>query len=264
MVLPVGAILDFGSTHKVQNAVDPTAAQDYATKAYVDANVEGLNWKDSVRAASTANINLASPGTTVDGITMATNDRFLAKNQTLPEANGIYIFNGSGSAATRSLDMNTAAEVEAATVTVEEGTTNSGTTWRQTAVNVTLGTTALAFTAFGTAAPSASETTAGIAEVATQAETNTGTDDARFVTPLKLTAWDKAVKRFAADIGNGSLTTFTVTHNLNTRDLQVVVRENSGSFREVVAEIQYTSVNAIEVLYAPAPASNALRVIIHG
>jgi hypothetical protein len=33
--------------------------------------------------------------------------------------------------------------------------------------------------------PSASETTAGVAELATQTETNTGTDDARIVTPLK-------------------------------------------------------------------------------
>lgn len=264
MTIPVGATLDFASTHKIQNAVDPTAAQDYATKAYVDANIEGLNWKDSVRAASTANINLASPGTTIDGVTMATNDRFLAKNQTLPEANGIYIFNGSGSAATRSLDMNTAVEVEAATVTVEEGTTNSGTTWRQTAVNVTLGTTALAWTTFGTAAGAASETSAGIAELATQAETNTGTDDARIVTPLKLAGYTGFAKVYTTTIGNGSATTFTVTHNLGAKTVIPYVYETGGSFRQVMTEIQHTGVNTIEVLYSPAPASGALTVVVIG
>lgn len=50
--------------------------------------------------------------------------------------------------------------------------------------------------ATGQAAPDASETVKGIAEIATQAETNTGTDDARLVTPLKLVTWIAA--RFQA------------------------------------------------------------------
>jgi len=264
MTTPVGSDLDFLATHKIINAIDGVGPQDYATVAQLNSLVEGLNWKDSVRAASTANINLAAPGATIDAITMATNDRFLAKNQTTGSENGIYIFNGSATPATRSLDTNSAAEVEAATVTVEEGTAGAGTTWRQTAVNVTLGSTTLTWVTFGTAAGAASETSSGIAELATQAETDAGTDDLRIVTPLKLATYSGRKLKFATDIGNGSLTTFTVTHNLNTKDLDVTVRENGGSFRKVTAEVQYTSVNAVEVLYSPAPASNALRVIVLG
>jgi hypothetical protein len=264
MVLPVTAILDLGSTHKVQNAVDGTNNQDYVTVAQLNANIEGLNWKDSVRAASTANINLAAPGTTIDAITMATNDRFLAKNQTTGSENGIYIWNGSGSAATRSLDMNSAAEVEAATVTVEEGTAGSGTTWRQTAVNVTLGSTTLSWTTFGTAAGAASESSAGIAEIATTAETNTGTDDTRIVSPLKLAGYTGFNKTYATDIGNGSLTSFTITHNLGTKDVNCTIFENGGSFREIIAEIQHTTTNTLTVLISPAPSSNQYRVVVSG
>jgi len=43
-----------------------------------------------------------------------------------------------------------------------------------------------AATAFGNIKQAASEGASGVAEIATQAEVNTGTDDARFVTPLKM------------------------------------------------------------------------------
>lgn len=258
----VNSNIDFNGGGRVVGLLDPSAAQDAATKAYVDAAIEGLNWKDSARAASTANINLASPGTTIDGVTMATNDRFLAKNQTSQAENGIYIFNGSGSAATRALDMNVAAEVEQATVTIEEGTTNAGTTWRQTAVNVTLGTTNLTFTAFGTAAPAASETTAGLIEIATQAETDTGTDDLRAVTPLKLATYSGRAKRFSVTIGDGSTTSIAVTHNLGTKDIVVEICETGGSERTVIAEVRRTSTNQVTCIFNVAPASNALRVTV--
>lgn len=57
-------------------------------------------------------------------------------------------------------------------------------------------------TAWGAAgsAPSASETVEGIIEIATQAETNAGTDDQRAVTPLKLATWWTAIKAAAATI----------------------------------------------------------------
>jgi hypothetical protein len=264
MTTPVGADLDFLSTHKIVNAIDGTGNADYVTVQQLNAAVEGLNWKDSVRAASTANINLASPGTTIDAVTMATNDRFMAKNQTTGSENGIYVWNGSATPATRSLDMNSAAEVESATTTVEEGTTNAGTTWRQTAVNVTLGSTTLAWTTFGTAAGAASETSAGIAEIATQAETDAGTDDARFITPLKFATSTLRVKKYATDIGNGSLTSFTITHNLATKDVVCSIFQNGGSFIEFATEVQHTTTNTLTVLVSPAPASNALRVVVIG
>jgi hypothetical protein len=263
MSAPVNADLDFGSTARITNLPDPTAAQHAATKAYVDSAVEGLAWKDSVRVASQANVTLASPGATIDGITMATNDRVLVRSQSTASENGIYIWNGAATPMTRSLDASTAAELEQAVVTVEEGT-SAGATFRQTLVNFTLGSGSVSWTSFGTGAPSASETTAGIAEIATQAEVDTGTDDLRFVTPLKLATWSGRLRRYAQDLGDGSATSIAITHNLNTRDVEVYVYETGGSRRQVLCEVQHTTVNQVTLLFASAPALNSLRVVVIG
>lgn len=256
--------LDFGSLARILNLLDPTLPQHPATKAYVDSVVEGLSWKDSVRVSAPANVNLAAPGTTIDGVTMAVNDRFLAPNQTTGSQNGIYVFNGSAVPATRSLDMSTAAEVEQAVVTVEEGT-SAGSTLRQTQVNVTLDTTTLVFTSFGTSAPAASETTAGIAELATQAETDAGTDDLRIVTPLKLKNSKLFNQTKVFIIGDGSATSFNCDHNLNTRNVIVTVFRNSGNFDDVEVDKQRPTVNRVTIVTAPTvPASNGFVVVVQG
>lgn len=254
---------DFQGTARVMGLQDPSAASDAATKSYVDSAIEGIAWKDSVRVATQANISIASPGATVDGITMATSDRVLVRSQTTTTENGIYIWNGAAVPMTRAPDASTFAELEQATVTVEEGT-SAGATFRQTAVNGTVGSTAIAFTAFGTSAPAATETTSGIAELATQAETDAGTDDARIVTPLKLATWSGKLKRYSQTFGDGSATSYTLTHNLNTQDVNVMIRQASGTFDEVVCEVEITSVNSVTIKTNTAPASNALRATILG
>lgn len=261
MAKPVLIDLDFGTNSKAINLPAPTASGDAATKGYVDSAVEGLAWKDDVRVATQANLNLAAPGATIDGITMATNDRILVRSQTTTTENGIYIFNGAATPATRSPDTSTYDKLEQAVVTAGEGT-SAGATFRQTGINGTIGSTAVVWASFGTSAPAASETTAGIAEIATQAETDTGTDDTRIVTPLKLATYANRAKRFAASFGDGSATSYVITHNLNTLDVEVYVRENGGSVREAMVEIQHTSVNSVTILTKTAPASNALRAIV--
>jgi hypothetical protein len=263
MSKPILVDLDMGSAARLTNLPDPSSAQHAATKAYVDSAIEGLNWKDSVRVASTATINLAAPGATIDGITMVANDRFLAKDQTTASANGIYIWNGAATPATRAADMNSAAEVEQAITAVEEGT-SAGASFRQTAVNVTLDTTSLAWTSFGTSAAAASETLAGIAELATQAETDAGTDDLRMVTPLKLKTSKLFNKSASATIGDGSATSFNLDHNFNTRDVVVSVYKNSGNYDEVIADVTRPTVNRVTVAFAAAPAASAYRVVVQG
>lgn len=255
--------LDFESVAKILNLPNPTGAQDAATKSYVDSAVEGLAWKDSARAATQANVNLAAPGASVDGITMAAGDRVLVRAQTAQAENGIYVWNGAATAMTRALDASTFAELEQAVVTVEEGT-SAGATYRQSAVNGTLGSTAVTWTTFGTAAGAASESTAGILEIATQGEADAGTDDARALTPLKAKTASWMLRKYAADFGDGSATQYTITHNLNTRDVHVSVHRNSGSFDEVNTDVEHTTVNTVTIRFASAPSSNEYRATVIG
>jgi hypothetical protein len=253
---------DFQSVSKVINLPTPSASGDGVPKSYVDSLVEGLAWKDSCRVATQSNLNLASPGATIDGITMASQDRVLVRSQSTASENGIYVWNGSATAATRALDANTFAELEQAVTTVEEGT-SAATTYRQDQINGTIGSSSISWVTFGTAAPAASETTAGIAELATQAEVDAGTDDLRIVTPLKLATWSGRIKKFAVSIGDGSATSYTVTHNLGSLDVQVAIFQNSNG-EEVITDVTHATTNTLTIVFATAPASNAYRVVVVG
>jgi hypothetical protein len=224
--------------------------------------LEGLSWKSDVRVASTANINLSAPGATIDGVAMANGDRFLAKDQTDASENGIRIWNGAATPATRAADMSASAEFNTATVNVVEGDEGGGTCWRQTAVDPVVDTDDIVFTSFSGSAPAASETTAGILEIATQGEVDAGTDGQRAVTPETLENWERAPKRNAGDAGDGSATSFTITHNLGTRDVIVAVRRNSGAYDYIECDVGATTVNTVTLVFAQAPASGQFRVII--
>ena len=254
---------DFQSASKVVNLPSPSSAGDAVPKSYVDSLVEGLAWKDSCRVATQGNIDLASPGATIDGITMASQDRVLVRSQSTASENGIYVWNGSAVAMTRSLDASTFSELEQAVTTVEEGT-SAATTYRQDQINGSIGSSSISWVAFGTSAPSASESTAGIAELATQAETDAGTDDARIVTPSKLANWSGRLRKVSTNIGDASATSYTVTHNLNTRDVIVRVFPNSGEYDDVEVDVQRTSTTTVTLVFATAPASNAYRVVVLG
>lgn len=108
----------------------------------------------------------------------------------------------------------------------------------------------------------ATETVLGVSRIATQAETNTGTNDTAYVTPLKLVTYlNNAVGGFAANVGNASATSFALTHNLGTRDVTVLIYDNS-TYEQVYADVVMTSTSVVTVSFAIAPASNAYRVVI--
>ena len=139
-------------TNKITGLGTPTDATDAATKAYVDSAAQGIDWKASVRAATTAAVTLASGlenGDTLDGVTLATGDRVLVKNQATGSENGIYVVKVSG-APDRSTDADTGAELTSNfAVFVEEGTVNADQGYVLTNDGaITIGTTALTFTQF--------------------------------------------------------------------------------------------------------------------
>ena len=135
------------NSQKITNLATPTAASDAATKGYVDAAQQGLDVKDSVKAATTANITLSGTQT-VDGVALSVGDRILVKNQSTGSENGIYVV-ASGSWS-RAADADADSEVTAGLFTfVEEGTVNGDAGFSLTTNgSITVGTTALSFSQF--------------------------------------------------------------------------------------------------------------------
>lgn len=136
--------------NKITSLADPISSTDAATKSYVDGLLQGFDWKESVRAATTTTGTLSSAfanGQVIDGVTLATGDRILIKNQSTGSENGIYVVNASG-APTRAADANASSEVTAGvTVFVSEGSTQGNSAWSLTTDDpITLGTTTLTFT----------------------------------------------------------------------------------------------------------------------
>src|SRR3990167_6796982 len=115
---------------KLTGVGDPTAAQDAATKNYVDT---AATWENTdVRAATTANITIATAlnnGDSLDGLTLADGELVLVKNQTTASQNGIYTVSAAPARAT---GFDTWDEHVGAILNVQEGTVNAGLSYRNT------------------------------------------------------------------------------------------------------------------------------------
>ena len=126
-------------------------ANKIATQGYVDAATAGLNVHDSVKAATVENINIATAlenGDILDGVTLATGNRVLVKDQTTKTQNGVYVVQVSG-AAVRAEDYNSPPEVDAGDfIFVEGGDANGKTGWVQTNTITTVGSDNIEFTQF--------------------------------------------------------------------------------------------------------------------
>ena len=138
----------FGSSQSLRWAGTASNDDDIVTKKDLDGVAAGLHWKDSCRVKSTGNVNLASPGASINGVSLSSGNRVLIAAQTNATQNGIYIYNGSASAMTRSTDMDAAAEFPGAAVFVREGTQYADTGWTCSNDAVTLGSTDITFVQF--------------------------------------------------------------------------------------------------------------------
>ena len=126
----------------------PTNDAHAVTKAYADSLVAGVHWKESCIAASTANVDISSAPSAIDGVNLTANSRILLKDQSTGSENGIYLFASAGNALTRTSDANTAQELEGAAVFIRQGSTHADQGFIVTTDNINLGTTAIVISQF--------------------------------------------------------------------------------------------------------------------
>lgn len=131
----------------LQSSATPSGGNDLTNKTYVDTAISNARLaadaKDSVRAATTANITL-SGAQTIDGVSIVAGDRVLVRAQTTASQNGIYV--AAAGAWTRATDFDSWAEIPGSSVAVEEGTTLADSIWLSSAnAGGTLGTTNITF-----------------------------------------------------------------------------------------------------------------------
>lgn len=279
------------------NVGDPSDATDIANKQYVDNSISGLKWKREVRVATTANGTLASAfenGDTVDGVTLATGDRILLKDQTAQTENGIYVVAVSGAPA-RANDADSSAELNSATVLVMAGTVNADKAFTQTTDSPTVGSSNIVWASFGsglsytadgnglelsgstfgleldgsTLSKSSSglrvgsgAAGAGLVESSGVLAVGAGTGISVAADAISLDT-SVAVRKYASNIGDGSATTFTKAHGLGTADLTVAVYLIGSPSEEVEPDVTVDSTN-VYLAFATAPASNAYRLVAHG
>jgi hypothetical protein len=89
-------------------------------------------------------------------------------------------------------------------------------------------------------------------------------DTTKHITAAERTTWNASTKKYSANVGNASATTFTINHALGTQDVTVTLRENVTPFNVVFADIQVTDANNIKLLFSTAPTSNQYKVVVVG
>lgn len=68
---------------------------------------------------------------------------------------------------------------------------------------------------------------------------------------------------YLATIGDGTTSTFTITHNLGTRDVVVVVRNALSPYEVIQVYWTATTASAVTLDFGMAPASNSVRVAVY-
>lgn len=198
---------------KLTGVGDPTVAQDAATKAYVDAQMAGLSsgqiLKGSVRVVAKTNIVLATPGATIDGATMVSGDIVLLAGQSTGSQNGPYVWTGAAAALTRATNWDSQAKAVVGSYWIIREGTEADNFALMTNDSFTLNTSVATFRYIGVAAAS---------------------------TPA-----------FEQDLGDGTATTFTLTHNFGTRNVIVRVTRVASPYDEIDVYVAKPTVNTVSI-----------------
>lgn len=268
------------NTHKLTNVVDGTGAQDAATKGQLDAAVaalqSGLVLKGAVKCASTTNVNLASPGTTVDGITMTSGDLFLAGAQTTGSQSGPYVFNGSGTPATRATNWNTTAQAVLGSFWIVEQGTNADTLAVMTNdTAITLGTDTPVFIYRGSAGATYTAGN-GLGLTGTQFNVIPGSGlladgtSARVDYSKVMQKVTGVIPTTTTGIVSVSGANITINHGLNNSAVDCVIRAFSSPYsgysagQKVEFDDLCSDANNVTLALPAAPASNNWTYMIWG
>ena len=229
-----------------------------ALNASITASAAGIDSKQSCLVVSTANLATLSGLSTVDGYTLVAGDRILLVGQTTAAQNGPYI--AAVGAWTRATDLIT----PQAFWFVELGTAGQGSQWKvATTGTITLGTTNLSIVQFG--ATVYYTATNGVLLTGNQYSILLQTASGLVTSALGL-AIDSTivVKKYSATIGDGTSTSYTITHNLGTQDVETIVRDVLTN-TICGADCVNTTVNTTTITFTGiVPAVNSFRVTCHG
>ena len=70
--------------------------------------------------------------------------------------------------------------------------------------------------------------------------------------------------KYTTTLGNAVDTTFIVTHNLNTRDVTVTIRETNSDYEQVITDVTFTSLNTLTVAFATIPTASQYTITVVG
>jgi hypothetical protein len=254
-----------------------------ATKDYVDGVAQGLDVKESVRAATasalpaytytstnggtlTANANAAL---SVDSVALEDNERVLVKNESGGNRayHGIYFVFHKGSGSTpwvlvRAEDANETGEVTAGLFTFVEEGGQADTGWvLSTNETITLNSTNLIFTQFsGAGAFTAGN---GLTQTGTTFNVGAGTGIVANADDVAIDTTTVA-RKYTTTIGDNSATSFTITHNFGTRGVLVSVYNAAANYEEVVVDVEKSTTNTVTVKFAEAPTTDSYVVAVIG